>query len=226
MTKSIGTVRETRLHAGLKDWYALPGDSREAVVDRYIVDLVRGKELIEIQTGNFARMRSKLNVLLANYKVRVVYPIAIEKWILRIGNSGKIIQRRKSPKQGKVEELFNSLIYLSDLVHQEFFTLEVLFVRQEDVWRDDGKGSWHRKHWSISDRHLLGVVGSRVFTTYDDYSKLLPQGLGQQFTVSDLAQKARLTKRLSGKMVYCLNRMGALQKVGKSGKAFLYSLAI
>ncbi len=51
---TIGTLRETELHAALKDYYARAGDRLETEVDGYIVDVVRADELVEIQTHNFA----------------------------------------------------------------------------------------------------------------------------------------------------------------------------
>ena len=39
-----------------------------------------------------------------------------------------------------------------------------VYKRQEQVWRDDGQGSWRRGRWSLIDTRLLGVAGSAVFT--------------------------------------------------------------
>ena len=48
---TIGTLNEKPLHAALKDWCARPGDQFEVFVDGFVVDIVRGNLLIEIQTG-------------------------------------------------------------------------------------------------------------------------------------------------------------------------------
>ena len=40
-TPKIGTLRESSLHASLKELYARPGDELEAVREGYVVDLVR-----------------------------------------------------------------------------------------------------------------------------------------------------------------------------------------
>ena len=60
----IGTLNEGALHAELKEWYRRPRDRAEEKVEGYVVDLVRGRLLIEIQTGNFAPLRRKLDALL------------------------------------------------------------------------------------------------------------------------------------------------------------------
>ena len=59
----IGSLRETSLHASLKSWWARPGDLLEASVDGYVVDLLRGETVVEIQTGHFSAIRPKLRAL-------------------------------------------------------------------------------------------------------------------------------------------------------------------
>ncbi|HET9755914.1 MAG TPA: hypothetical protein VFP66_05395 [Candidatus Limnocylindrales bacterium] len=86
---SIGMLRERHLHASLKRWYAEPGDQVELVVDGYVVDLVRGELLIEIQTRGFAGMRAKVIALLAaGHRIRVVHPIAVDRWIVQVDDDG------------------------------------------------------------------------------------------------------------------------------------------
>src|SRR4051812_26512979 len=68
----IGTLNEGSLHAQLKAWYREPGDLVEHPVDRFVIDLVRGKTLVEIQTGGLAPLRKKLGQLLDAHAVRLV----------------------------------------------------------------------------------------------------------------------------------------------------------
>ena len=59
----IGTLRERPLHASLKRWYAEPGDRTEVAVDGYVIDLVRGDLLIEVQTRGLSSARHKVAAL-------------------------------------------------------------------------------------------------------------------------------------------------------------------
>src|SRR3972149_4918099 len=108
-TKTIGTLREQQLHAALKTWLGKPGDTFEQKVEGYHIDIVRGDLLIEVQTGSFIKLRTKLGRLLQNHQVLLVYPIAETKWILRQTKRGRQVARRKSPKHGRVEHLFEEL---------------------------------------------------------------------------------------------------------------------
>src|SRR5512138_1933319 len=99
----INTFNEKSLHASLKQWYAGPGDQLEVRVDGYIIDLVRGDLLVEIQTSSVSKLKRKLARLAENHAVRLVFPVALEKWIVRQPTAeGENPQRRKSPKRGRV----------------------------------------------------------------------------------------------------------------------------
>lgn len=66
----IGLLNEKPLHASLKDWYAKSGDKFEVQVDGFVIDIVRNDLLLEIQTGNFASIKSKLTNLVHSHQVR------------------------------------------------------------------------------------------------------------------------------------------------------------
>lgn len=227
MSKMIGMVRESSLHADLKKWYACPQDRVEVYVDGYIIDIEQNGTLVEIQTGNFTQLKGKLKVLLQNHPVRIVYPIPREKWIVRETRDGlMVIGRRKSPKRGRVEDIFSELVRIPRFVKQSGFSLEVLFTQEEELWRDDGLGSWRRGGWSISDRRLINVVGRQLFQSTVDYRSLLPPTLPKRFTNRDLADILNLRLSLARKMTYCLRHIGVLKVIGKRGNAYLYSISV
>ena len=151
---AIGTYQEKSLHAALKDWYAAPGDLAEQPVDGYVVDLVRGNELIEIQTRNFSALKRKLATLLQHHSVRLVHPIPARKWIVRLDRDGAtVLSRRRSPKRGTLLDVFDELVSIPHLVAHPRFALEVLLVAVEETRQQDGRGSWRRRGWSIHDQN-------------------------------------------------------------------------
>jgi hypothetical protein len=219
----IGVRQESSLHAAVKSWCAGPGDGFEVAVDGYQIDLICGDQLVEVQTGNFTALRPKLGRLLANHPVRLVYPVAQEKWICRVNAADRPVSRRKSPKRGRVEELFSELVRIPRLVTHPNFSLEVLLVTMDEIWRDDGQGSWRRRHWSIADRRLLEVVESRLFQGAADYLSLVPDDLPHPFTNRALAERLGISRRLAEQMTYCLRAMDMLAVVGRDGRANLFA---
>jgi hypothetical protein len=60
VSAGIGLLNEKPLHASLKEWYAQPGDRFEVPVDGFVIDIVRDDLLLEIQTGSFGSIKSKI----------------------------------------------------------------------------------------------------------------------------------------------------------------------
>ncbi len=226
MPPHIGTLAEKSLHAGLKEWYAQPGDQFEVSVAGFVIDIVRDDLLIEIQTANFSAMKRKLGKLLQNHRIHMLHPVAQEKWIVRQSKNGSQHSRRKSPKRGRVEDIFNELIYIPHLLSHPNLSLELLLTQEEQLLRNDGKGSWRRKRWSIHDRRLLQVVEQHSFSTLADLLTLLPPTLPQPFTNVNLAVELNCPPRLAQKITYTLRHAGALDIAGKQGRALLYEVIV
>lgn len=219
----IGTLGERSLHAALKDYYAQDGDALEVEVDGYVIDIVRGDRLIEIQTGNFAAMKRKLAKLTKTHHVHVVHPVATQKWIVKYGPDGETrLDRRKSPVRGDVYDIFWQLVSFPHLVDHANFSLEVALVHMEEIRVNDGQGSWRRRGWSIVDHRLLEVIEQIRLESVADFRALLPADLPDLFTTKDLSQTAGIRRNLAGKMAFCLRAMGAVEQVGKRGNAYLY----
>ncbi len=222
----IGTLGEKSLHAALKVWYAQPGDRFEEWVDGFHIDIFRKKRLIEIQTTNFSSQKQKLRTLTKTHQLRLVFPIATEKWIVRFAADGvTFLGRRKSPKKGNVFHLFKELVSIPDLITDQNFSIEVLLIKAEEIRCDDGQGSWRRKGVSIMDHRLLEVVESHIFNTPADFLSLIPKGLPKRFSTLDLAKGIGQGRWLAQKMAYCLHSMGVVDAVGKNGNAVLYALS-
>ena len=222
----IGTLGESSLHSVLKDWYAQPGDLLEAQVDGFHIDIIRHDRLIEIQTANFSSQKRKMNTLIEKHPLHLVFPIAQEKWIVRLAADGVTqLGRRKSPKRGSIFQLFRELVSIPDLTRHPNFSLEVLLIQEEEVRCDDGKGSWRRKGLSIADRRLIGVLGQHLFSEPSDFLSLIPSDLPDPFSTEELAQGIDRPRWLAQKMAYCLHNMGVIDNIGKNGNSILYSIS-
>lgn len=223
----VGTLNEKPLHAALKEWYARPSDRFEVPVEGFIVDIVRGDLLIEIQTRNFAAIKRKMSVLTASHPVRLVYPIAREKWIVKLAkDGGSRSSRRKSPKRGAIEQVFEELVSFPKLLSSPNFSVDVLFIQEEEIRRYDGSRGWRRRGWVTHERQLLQVMSQRFLGTPRDMRALLPSTLVEPFTTADLAAAIVKPRRLAQKMAYCLREMGIIAAAGKRGNTILYTRTV
>ena len=220
----IGTLRESSLHATLKQIYKEPGDKIEKSVDKYVIDIVRDNLLIEIQTQNFSTIRKKLENLVQNYRVLLIYPIIQDKWIINLDSTSKdILRKRLSPAHGSFINIFRELIYISDLISNPNLSIEVLLIQAEEIRINDGLGSWKRKGWSIHDRKLLRILDNKLFSSPTQFLGFIPNNLEIPFSNQNLANSLNISIKLARMMTYSLRRMNLLKVVRKVGRSFLFS---
>jgi hypothetical protein len=217
----IGLLNEKPLHAAVKQWYARPGDRFEVPVEGFVIDIVRGDLLIEIQTGGFSAIKRKLTKLVASRPVRLIHPIVREKWIVRAGTHRGRAVRRKSPRRGRLEDVFWELVHIPQLLAHPNFSLEVLIIRAEEARRYAGKRSWRRRGWVVQERRLLEVLQEKEFKRSTDWRGLLPAGF-TSFTTLELATALETSRMLAQKMAYTLHKGQVIDLVGKRGRANLY----
>lgn len=220
---SIGSLNEKPLHAALKAWCLQPGDQTEVPVDGYVIDIVRGDLLIEIQTRNFSALKTKLLTLTAKHPVRLIYPITQQKWIVKLPANGHGTQvRRKSPKRGTLVQIFEELVSFPELLGNPNFSLHLVFIQEEEVRRHDERRGWRRKGWITHERRLLRVVDECAFDNPQGVAFLIPASLPHSFTTADLSRALNVSRRLAQKMAYCLERMNLVVRIAKQGNAIVY----
>jgi hypothetical protein len=221
-TTTIGTLRESSLHASLKALYARPGDELEALREGYVVDLVRPHELVEFQTGGFGRLRAKLEALLAVHPVRLVHPVPVERMLVRIDGDGVVTSRRRSPAHGCHHSLFDELVSIPQLALHPGLTFEVALVRVEEHRVEAPRTRRRRKPWRIADRLLVELVEAREL----DVARVLPDALPDPFTSAELAAALAIERALAQRIVYTLRGAGLVEQLGRRARSFEYRRAV
>jgi hypothetical protein len=154
----IGELNEQHLHNALKETYADSLKQTEVSVGGYVVDVAKNNRLIEIQTGNFSTIKKKLYRLVRDYPVKLVYPFAVEKWLLKLPKEGnENPTRRKSPKRGRPVEIFKELVSFPQLLINSNFSLELVMIQEEEVRRYMGNGRWYKNGWGTVERRLISI---------------------------------------------------------------------
>ena len=221
----IGTLQEKTLHAILKDYYAPLKDMQEIPVDGYVADIYTGTEIIEIQTAQFNRLRSKLECFLPNYPVTIVYPVPKIKYLLWIDEeTGECSKPRKSTVKGSVYRAFYELYKIKQYLPDKnlklcFPILEIEEYRLLNGWsRDKKKGS------SRYDRIPKALLGEVRFERIEDYVQLIPYDLEEPFTAKDFAGAIGERKDIAGNVLHVLNYLHVVKKKKKKGNAYLYKV--
>jgi len=221
----IGTLRERPLHASLKRWYAEPGDRTEVAVDGYVIDLVRGDLLIEVQTRGLSSARHKVAALLGRgHRLRVIFPIAVDTWIVKFDADGGVLSRRRSPRHGIASDVFAELVSIATLLADPGLEIDLVLIEMEERRFHAPDGPWRRKGWTVDERRLVEVRGKLQLRGVADLAALLPSGLSEDFTTADLAVMLGRPRRLAQQMVYCLRGVDVVLAAGKRGNSVEYRI--
>jgi hypothetical protein len=219
---------ETSLHRELKRHYAGPDGRTEVRVGKFRADAVvcdgSGQQLIEIQHGSLWVIRDKIRKLTRRHRVRIVKPIIGRKRLIKLSRKGgRIIDERMSPRQGKLLELFDELVYFTRAFPHRNLTLEVLLVDIEErrYPRPDKRRPW-RKQYAIEDQRLLEIRQSLQIVNASDLMQLIDCPLNPTFGTSHLAEALNTERWRAQRIAYVLRESGAVTAIGKQRGAWIY----
>jgi hypothetical protein len=167
-------------------------------------------------------MRRKFDQLLDAHPMRLVHPVAAEKWIVKLDHDGRETSRRRSPKRGIPTDVCGELVSFPTLLSHPNFSLEILLVTEEEVRTPDSKKGWRRGGYVIEERRLVDVMGRLTIDSPQDLVALLPADLPDPFTTADLAERLGRSRHLAQEVAYCVRESGAVAVVGRDRRGILY----
>ncbi len=221
----IGTYSEGTLHAVLKKYYEPNTDRHELKVGNYVADIVGQNGIIEIQTRQLYKMKSKVEAFLEVSDVTVVYPVDAEKYIIwRDRETGEVLKRRRSLKKGNVYSAMAELYSLREFVSHPHFHFIAVLLRTED-FRDFRRGSDGKKRAVRRfDRIPLNILGEEEFYCKNDYARLVPNDIPERFTSADLAKCSGIQRSLAQLTLNLLYNIGIVDRVDRNKSGYIYTV--
>ena len=221
---------ETTLHQQLKQHYAGKSGELEVRRGRFRIDVVRGKRLIEIQQSSLSAIRDKIRALCeeaasTGHWVDVVKPLITSKQLIKLdAQDGNVVDRRRSPKRGKLVDLFAELVYFTRAFPHPRLTLIVPELEVEEIrYPGHGKRRRRRKNdFQVQEVRILEVGRTTRFRHSHDWLKLIPGRLTGTFDTADLARKLKVPRGEAQRAAYALRHIGAIEAVDKKGNTVLY----
>ncbi|MBO5209928.1 MAG: hypothetical protein J6B68_11410 [Lachnospiraceae bacterium] len=223
----FGTLQEKTVHAVMKLYYEPNIDYHEVPIEGFIADIYTGSRIIEIQNGNFNRLRDKLAAFLPHYPVTVVLPIPHYKWLIWMDEeSGELSKKHKSPVTGSVYSAFPELYKIKNfLTHPNlsfaFPLIDMDEYRLLNGWSKDKKRGSNRY-----DRMPLALYDEIRFDRPEDFVQVIPYELEEEFTVKEFAQAAKIHRDLAQVTVHILHSMKLVGRTGKRGREYLYEVML
>lgn len=221
----IGTLSEKTVHAILKNYYQPDEDHQEIPIENYVADIYNDGEIIEIQTRHFDKMRNKLDCFLPLYPVTIVYPIPREKRLIWIDEkSGELSAPRKSPARGNRYTVFPELYKIKMFLKDPNLRLILVLIDMEEYRLLNGWSRDKKKGSTRYDRIPTQLVEEVEINCVEDYMQFVPYELEGEFTVKEFGKAAHIPAKLAGTVVNILHYMGTIQRTGKRGNAYLYTV--
>ena len=214
---------ETSLHRTLKDRYAAGlADRREVRVAGFRIDAVdQTGRFVEIQSGALGPLRTKLQRLLPEHRLRIVKPVVLSRRLVQTSpRGGSVISVRCSPKRGALVDIFDDLIGLVRIFPHANLDIEVLGVTIDEVRIRRRR----RPGYSVADRRLGEIRETATLATAGDLWDLLPPACHNRdpFTTVELATRLGKPVWFAQRVAYCLRKTGAARVAGKNGNRIVY----
>jgi ribosomal protein S25 len=220
----IGTLSEKTVHSVLKNYLSPNEINHEIKVEGFVADICTGNEIIEIQTRNFDKLRRKLNTFLAFAPVTIVYPIHNIKWIRWVNpQTGEISPPRKSPKSGKPYAIFPELYRIKDFLNHPNLNLKIILMDLEEYRFLDGWSQDKKKGSTRCDRIPTELIEELDILHKEDYQRLIPPILEEEFTSKDFKKYSGLSMNAAQTALNVLHFVGAVDRIGKKRNSFIYT---
>lgn len=193
----FGTLQEKRLHAVIKKFLCENTDYHEVGIQgtRFLADIRLGNEIYEVQTGDFAPLKTKLQYLLAHTDctVTVVHPIPLVRSLCWIDpSSGAVSPPRRVGGVGRPIDLLADLYPLLELLPDPRLSFRILSLAVRDYRLLNPAGRDPKRHTRRHERIPTDLLGDVTFAEPSDFRDLLPEGLPQSFTVPAFAKSTGL----------------------------------
>lgn len=220
----IGTLSEKSIHSTIKDFFEKDKEYQEIKVGRYVADIKRDNNIIEIQTKDFKKLIPKIEYYLkTGYNIKIVYPIILERytnWVSPI--NGKVLERRKSPIKGCIQDSLLEIYWIQQYLDNNNFNLSLITLNIEEYKLLDGCGQNNKKKATKIDKIPTSIIEEITISTRTELYKLIPNTLKDEFTAKEFVKESKSRKKWSGSYVKLLREIGVIEIIRKEGNTYIY----
>jgi len=222
----IGTYSEKSLHKILKNTLEPSCANHEISHLGFVADIKNADGIIEIQTKALKNLRDKLAVFLPDCKVTVVYPMYKNTYRHKITADGEIGARRLSSKHHRICDCAFELYNIREYIKCDNLKILLLFLSVEEYMREgiELKVAGKRRTRERVERIPYRIEEAIELSSPQDYLKLLPEGLADSFSISDINRAWGKRFKHAYSIVSILKSLDLLTEGVKLGREIKYSI--
>lgn len=223
LNTSIGIQNEKILHRIMKYYINFNQSCHEVKIGRIYADVVIDTHIYEIQTANFNMLRKKLDYLLTDYEVTIVYPTSRNKKIYKINENGEYISEVKSPKKKTPLEILVEMYKIKSYLNNPNLSFKVVYMDMDEFRTIVPKKHFRSKGYARLKQVPTSFVKEYNFNTKLDYINVLKEyNLPYEFTTKEITKYLKISSSKASKAVQVLNALGVVNLVGKKGHSNLW----
>ncbi len=219
----ITTYMERSLHASLKKHFCPDESHHEIKIGRYVADACINETIFEIQTGNFAPLRKKLQFYLENteFNIVIVRPLAKNRRIFWLDEeSGELKNApRLSSKHENLASGIADIHYISEFLGNERVSFCFVLMEIDEVRKLDGYGKTKKIRATSVDRLAGEIYELCYINSLDDIKKaVLPLLPTSEFSRAELSKCLKLKglKLWSMQKLLVDSKILSCEKVGRA----------
>lgn len=215
---NIGTYMEKTVHKVVKDYYCDDKTHQEISLFGCVADICKDKEIIEIQTKAFSKLKNKLDKYPSDYNITIVYPIPHVKTIYWLDpKTMEIVDKRKSPKKGNIFSAFKELYTIKDYLAKPNISITILLFDCIEYKKLNKKGTKRRgtEREDIIPTELYDEI--RI----NDYHMFLPTELNE-FSAVEYSKKVGCRIDIARRIINILIILNIVRFDHKDGRKYIY----
>ncbi len=213
----IGTLSEKTVHAVVKNYYEPDEDHQEIPIEGKCADIyTEDEKIIEIQTGSFSRLKSKLPVFLPEYDVTVVLPVPDRRRIIWIdpetGEESSVGTYRSALAPWPA---FRELYPIREYLSHPHMHVRILLMNMTEYRLLSGR-SKDRKHFGAvrHDRIPEELTGEIILDEPRDYMLFIPEELTDPVRIKEAEVDTRVIKKSGGSVTYTAGTFTSAELAG------------
>ena len=225
LSEGFSVYRESYVHKAVKLYLEPNEELHEISLLGSVADIFDGHTVTEVQTGAFAPLLPKLKKLLRSYPVHLVHPFPLithKRW--QHTETGEITIPGRAGPMKNLYSVARNIYALRDLIPSDDLTVTVLAYECDEYRLLDGYGKDKKRRATLLGKIPTRLVGAISFTSREDYSAFIPDGLPSRFTASDFLRLIKSRSRYDVMALKLLLHLGYVRDSGKQGRATLYEL--
>lgn len=218
----IGELSEKSVHHIIKNIISNK-ENQEVKIKNYYADILLDENnILEIQTGNFNKLRDKLLCYLEDYNVTIVYPITYKKEINWIDKeTGVIKQVAKRTEYSKFYKGFKELYKIKGFLDNNNISVVLLLVDIDEYRYLDGYDKTLKKRATKIDKVPKKIDDILILNKKEDYNYFI-NNLDGDFSVKDFKKYSKTTIKDAGICVNILRYLGIIEFIRKDGREYIY----